>query len=536
MLLVRGRTVLATAGRGRARLAARSAVAAAARASSSAAADAPQPPPPSPPPPTAIVLLNMGGPGSLDGAEDGVEPFLQRLFSDGEIIALGPLQRWLGPLIARRRAPRIREQYAAIGGRSPIRGWTELQGRALEAALNATAEAGAGGGGASAAAASGGASAGYASAAAVSGGASAGYAGSAGSAVGSAAASARSAPAGASTSPGSSASPGAAPPSSAPSPAPGLAPSPLAPAPGPFKVYTAFRYAPPLAREALAAMAADGVTRAVAFAQYPHYSCTTTGSSLNDLWRAEAALGLTGRFKWSLIDRWPTHAGFVGAVARCVATGLSRWPAGERDRVVLLFTAHSVPMLTVNKGDQYVQEVAASVSAVVDRLRAGGVAPCADAAGVDQAAPDGPPLPPVRSPYILSWQSKVGFLPWMGPPTGAVLAGLGRQGHAGVLAVPIAFTSDHVETLYEIDVEYAEAAAKAGIRRFERAPSLNAEPLLTAAQAALVRAHVAGGAVASPQFRLNCAGCVRPECRGIPSPAGPYSRLRDDTGRGVWTG
>src|SRR5689334_21441819 len=75
---------------------------------------------------TGIVLLNLGGPASLDA----VEPFLLELFADREIIQL-PLQQWLAPFIARRRAPGVREQYAAIGGGSPILRYTEAQGRGL---------------------------------------------------------------------------------------------------------------------------------------------------------------------------------------------------------------------------------------------------------------------------------------------------------------------------------------------------------------------------------------------------------------------
>jgi hypothetical protein len=75
---------------------------------------------------TAIVLLNMGGPSSVSE----VAPFLQRLFTDADIITLGPLQKWIGPIIAKRRTPKIEHQYDAIGG-SQIRKWTEIQGRAM---------------------------------------------------------------------------------------------------------------------------------------------------------------------------------------------------------------------------------------------------------------------------------------------------------------------------------------------------------------------------------------------------------------------
>ena len=77
----------------------------------------------------------------------------------------------------------------------------------------------------------------------------------------------------------------------------------LAPAHGPFKPYIAFRYAPPLTHDALQQMREDGVTRAVAFSQYPQFSCTTTGSSLNHLWRETIRLGMEAGIEWSVIDR-----------------------------------------------------------------------------------------------------------------------------------------------------------------------------------------------------------------------------------------
>jgi protoporphyrin/coproporphyrin ferrochelatase len=97
-------------------------------------------------------------------------------------------------------------------------------------------------------------------------------------------------------------------------------------------------------------MAADGVQRAVAFSQYPQYSCTTTGSSLNHLWRESVRLGMEGAFRWSVLDRWHSHPGFLAAAARRVALGLSRFPEAERSRVTIVFSAHSLPMMTVNKG------------------------------------------------------------------------------------------------------------------------------------------------------------------------------------------
>jgi ferrochelatase len=267
-------------------------------------------------------------------------------------------------------------------------------------------------------------------------------------------------------------------------------------------------------------MSADGMTRAVAFSQYPQFSCTTTGSSLNHLWRELIARGMESKFKWSLVDRWAEHPTFIAAVQRRIELGLAEFgPQSEQDKVLIVFSAHSLPMRVVARGDAYPQEVSATVAAVMRNLRS----------GAPEGALNSTTLPPPRSNrYILAWQSQVGPLPWLGPQTGEVLAGLGAQGHQHVLVVPIAFTSDHVETLYEIDEEYAHLAAESGIKHFRRAPSLNDEPLLADAMAQLVAAHLKkGDEVCTEQYGLNCAGCTNPICKSVVNPVAPYQKLRD---------
>merc|ERR1711871_129039 len=359
--------------------------------------------------PTGIVMLNMGGPSTLDE----VQPFLMNLFGDGEIITLGPLQNTLGPWIAKRRTPKIQKQYAEIGGGSPIGNWTNVQGKGMVEILDK-----------------------------------------------------------------------------------------LSPETAPHKFYVAFRYANPLTEQALTQMKEDGVTRAVAFSQYPQFSCTTTGSSLNHLWRELRRLDMGDDFTWSVIDRWPLHPGFIEAVADNIQEGLLQFPEDIRDEVAIVFSAHSVPMKVVNKGDQYVTEVASTVQSVMKSLD-------------------------FSNRYILAWQSKVGFLPWMGPSTSDVIKGYGTQGHRYVMAVPIAFTSDHIETLYEIDIEYAEEAEEAGIEIFKRAPSLNGSAVFQEALADLVATHLKTGHVATLQYAINCAGCTNASCRIIVNPVGPYNRHRD---------
>jgi len=117
----------------------------------------------------------------------------------------------------------------------------------------------------------------------------------------------------------------------------------------PHKPFVAFRYAAPLTEEMYARLLDEGVTRAVAFSQYPQYSCSTTGSSLNELHRQIRKMDTEGKVKWSVIDRWPTHPGLVKAIAGNIQRCLETYPVEVRDGVVLLFSAHSLPMSVVNR-------------------------------------------------------------------------------------------------------------------------------------------------------------------------------------------
>jgi ferrochelatase len=352
-------------------------------------------------PRTGIVMLNLGGPATLDD----VEPFLLELFADREIVQL-PFQRWLGPFIARRRTPKVRGLYAAIGGGSPILRYTEAQGRGMVARLDR-----------------------------------------------------------------------------------------LSPETAPHRFYIAFRYTRPRSDDALRMMRADGVRRAVAFTQYPQFSCSTTGSSLNELWRAAARTGLRDAFEWSILDRWPVHPSFIEAMTETVRDGLDQFAPADREKALILFSAHSLPLDVIERGDSYPQEVGASVQRVVEHLGA-------------------------SNPYLLAYQSDVGPVRWLGPSTAQVLRRLGARGQKHVLVVPIAFTSDHIETLSELDREYGEVAHQAGITQYRRAPALNDRPRFLDALAEMVRDHLKSGAVYSRQYTMRCAGCTNPQCRNILNPVG----------------
>ncbi|MBI3790916.1 MAG: ferrochelatase [Gemmatimonadetes bacterium] len=349
--------------------------------------------------PTGVVFLNLGGPETLDQ----VEPFLLALFDDREIIKL-PFQSLLGPYIAKRRAPMVRENYRRIGGGSPILKHTRAQAAGLIERLDARF-----------------------------------------------------------------------------------------PNNAPHKAYIAFRYVTPTADDALRQMAADGVRRAVAFSQYPQFSCTTTGSSLNELWRAEKRLGLTGRFDWSIIDRWPTHPGFVKAMANTVRDAIATLPEHARETATILFSAHSLPLSVIEKGDHYPQEMGATVAAVIAELR-------------------------LRNPYLLSYQSEVGPVKWLGPSTERVIRELPQQGVRDVIVVPIAFTSDHIETLSELDLEYGEVARHAGYRNYIRAAALNDRADFLDALGDIVAEHLCSGERSSVRYGLKCPGCTNAGCRTMPAP------------------
>ncbi|KAI8904372.1 hypothetical protein EDD86DRAFT_78396 [Gorgonomyces haynaldii] len=254
----------------------------------------------------------------------------------------------------------------------------------------------------------------------------------------------------------------------------------------PHKPYVAFRYAPPLTEESLRQMKKDGVKRAIALTLYPQYSCSTTGSSLNELHKRIKELKIENDIEWSVIDRWHSHPGLVETFAQHIEKSLSEYPQEERSKVVLLFSAHSLPMSVVNRGDPYPAEVAATVAQVMKRLGH-------------------------SNPYRLVWQSKVGPAAWLGPRTDDAIKGYAEKGVKNLLIVPIAFVSDHIETLFELDLEYGELAQEKGIG-FKRVESLNADPVFIDALASLVKEHLVNPKQTT-QLALRCPSCVNERCR-----------------------
>jgi ferrochelatase len=205
-------------------------------------------------------------------------------------------------------------------------------------------------------------------------------------------------------------------------------------------VTVAMRYTPPRAKEALESLAAGAQHRIVALPLYPQFSLSTTASSLEDLVRAAEALSLPPPLQ---IRSWHDEPLYLDDLAERIGEALRPAPEGT----VVLFSAHGLPERFIERGDPYRTQIEETVAGVVERL-----------SGVS---------------WRLGFQSRVGPVRWTGPDTLEVVEELGREGRP-VLVVPIAFVSDHIETLYELDVQVAEHARRYGVPWYERLPAQNA--------------------------------------------------------------
>jgi len=292
---------------------------------------------------TGVILLNLGGPDS----QKAVRPFLYNLFSDREIIRLGPsfMQKPLAWLISMNRAPKTRGFYRLIGGASPIRDITSGQAEALGERLKAHGE---------------------------------------------------------------------------------------------FEVFMGMRYWKPFIKDAVARAHAGGIKRLIALSLYPQYSVATTGSSERALREALR----NNPMECESIQQWYNHPLYIDALAEVVGEAL-------REDTVVLFSAHSLPESFIKEGDPYVDHTMGTIEALTSWL------------GIKD--------------WRLGYQSRSGPVKWLGPSTDEVLRQLAGQGARDVLVVPVSFVSDHIETLYEIDILYRRMAEELGMT-LRRAESLNTRP------------------------------------------------------------
>ncbi len=223
----------------------------------------------------------------------------------------------------------------------------------------------------------------------------------------------------------------------------------------------AMRYWNPSTDDALKELERSRVDRLLALTLYPHYSVATTGSSVAELQRAMKRRGT--RLPLDIIDRWYDHPGYIQALALRAQAALEGFPQGARPTI--LVSAHGLPQHFIDAGDLYCGHIQATMEAVLARL---------------------PGLP-----HVLAYQSRVGPVPWIGPTTGEVIDQLAASGVKDVLVIPISFVSDHVETLYEVDLLYGDQARARGITNFRRIDSLNDFPPFLDALADLVEPRLA---------------------------------------------
>jgi ferrochelatase len=297
---------------------------------------------------TGVVLLNLGGPDSLRA----VKPFLYNLFSDRQIIQLGPpfLQKPLAWLISTIRSKKTEKMYAMIGSKSPILDITIAQARALEEALNSS-----------------------------------------------------------------------------------LIPHPSSLS---FKVYVGMRYWRPLIEEVIPRIYNNGIRKLIVLSLYPHYSLATSGSSLSKFKEVASRYPI----ETFCIPSWFNHPLYIEALVDVIRKGLEsfkseiRNPKSEMD-VHVLFSAHSLPMKIIDKGDPYVNQIKGTIEEITRRI-------------------------PIK--WHQSYQSKSGPVKWLEPSTDEKLKELAGEGVRDILVVPISFVSDHIETLYEIDILYKNLADTLG--------------------------------------------------------------------------
>jgi len=224
------------------------------------------------------------------------------------------------------------------------------------------------------------------------------------------------------------------------------------------RVVVAMRYWHPLTAEAIAELVRGSYSELVLLPLYPQYSKTTTGSSLNE-WRRQSANSALSSLPVKMIPDFHAHPGYIRAVVERIAATLPKF--SEPGQVHLVFSAHGVPISVIESGDPYQAQVEATVREVLEQGRWG-------------------------LPHTVCYQSQVGPGRWLEPSLHAVIAQWGSQGAPDVLIVPISFVSDHIETLYEIDIEVREEAKQAGFRQLEMMPGLNDSPQFVQALADLV--------------------------------------------------
>jgi ferrochelatase len=223
-----------------------------------------------------------------------------------------------------------------------------------------------------------------------------------------------------------------------------------------YRAYVAFSAWKPFIRDAVEQARRDGCARLVGVSLYPQWCSATTESAFHDLRKS-----VNGAMPLAEVDRYADDPTYLDALTSTVREALRRF--ANPAEVHVLFSAHGVPQSLIRKGDPYQSDIEKTVRGVLERL-------------------------PKNQPWSLSYQSKVGPVKWLEPATIDHIPELAKKGVRQLLVVPVAFVSDHIETLHEQRILLRGVAMKAGIERYEVANAINDCRLFARALARLVRA------------------------------------------------
>lgn len=206
------------------------------------------------------------------------------------------------------------------------------------------------------------------------------------------------------------------------------------------EVFVGMRYTEPYIHEELDAAVGEGCRHLVIVSMYPQYCRATTGTALEEVleWIEDTEADIT----LSIIDDWHDRSAYIELLRQRIDAAFEQFDKAASPK--LIFSAHAVPQKLAASGDPYVERIKKTAALAGD--------------GYD---------------YVLTYQSRTGPVVWVGPDTLKTVRSLARKGVADMIIVPISFVSDHIETLYEIDIELKEAALRAGVRRLVRTESFN---------------------------------------------------------------